>query len=244
MWQAWRVMVEGLEKWGTVMRQNADTLVLDTVEKLAALITEKRASRKVYYEEHQRITNEVSRVWHKNGLILLSCFTRRGITCTEFIYIFVHRAYVVICRNEYFRMYMEIRSHYSRLIINVFIHSVMNRQKFLYQAESPFLAGVGLFEDCLQTMSRKNLYYHYGIRLHSHVMFTHSSDFCTKPRALPYRLVSVDALRKSQRGGAKNELKWMTCPGTDNNRFPSCSSRLSCSPCGSQSPSPSLTSPP
>lgn len=55
-------MVEGLDEWSSIMRQNADTLVLDTVEKLAALITEKRASRKVYYEEHQRITNEVSRV--------------------------------------------------------------------------------------------------------------------------------------------------------------------------------------
>ncbi|KAG0713826.1 Tyrosine-protein kinase Fer [Chionoecetes opilio] len=60
--KAWRVMVEGLEEWSNAVRQNADTLVVDTVEKLAALITEKRASRKVYYEEHQRITNEVSRV--------------------------------------------------------------------------------------------------------------------------------------------------------------------------------------
>lgn len=84
-------MVEGLEKWGTVMRQNADTLVLDTVEKLAALITEKRASRKVYYEEHQRITNEVSRVRHENRFILLSRCTHRGIACTDLIYIYVRR---------------------------------------------------------------------------------------------------------------------------------------------------------
>ncbi|KAK8754341.1 hypothetical protein OTU49_015674 [Cherax quadricarinatus] len=60
--KAWRIMVEGLDEWSSIMRQNADTLVLDTVEKLAALITEKRASRKVYYEEHQRITNEVTRL--------------------------------------------------------------------------------------------------------------------------------------------------------------------------------------
>ncbi|KAK7078536.1 hypothetical protein SK128_006415 [Halocaridina rubra] len=55
-------MVDGIEEWSNIMRQNADTLVIDTVEKLASLITEKRASRKVYYEEHQRITNEVSRL--------------------------------------------------------------------------------------------------------------------------------------------------------------------------------------
>ncbi|XP_076040534.1 tyrosine-protein kinase Fer isoform X2 [Oratosquilla oratoria] len=60
--KAWRAMVEGLDEWSTLMRQNADTLVLDTVEKLAALITEKRASRKIYYEEHQRITDEVIRL--------------------------------------------------------------------------------------------------------------------------------------------------------------------------------------
>ncbi|XP_068219598.1 tyrosine-protein kinase Fer isoform X5 [Palaemon carinicauda] len=60
--KAWRMMVDGVEEWSNIMRQNADTLVIDTVEKLAALITEKRASRKVYYEEHQRITNEVSRL--------------------------------------------------------------------------------------------------------------------------------------------------------------------------------------
>ncbi|XP_045133429.1 tyrosine-protein kinase Fer-like isoform X2 [Portunus trituberculatus] len=59
--KAWRVMVDGLEDWSSTMRENADTLVADTVEKLVQLITEKRASRKVYYEEHQRITNEVSR---------------------------------------------------------------------------------------------------------------------------------------------------------------------------------------
>ncbi|XP_071513497.1 tyrosine-protein kinase Fer isoform X3 [Panulirus ornatus] len=65
--KAWRIMVEGLDEWSSIMRQNADTLVLDTVEKLAALITEKRASRKVYYEEHQRITNEVSRLQEAVG---------------------------------------------------------------------------------------------------------------------------------------------------------------------------------
>ena len=61
-WQAWQIMIESLEEWSSLLRQNADTLVLETVEKLAALITEKRASRKVYFEEHQRISNEVSRV--------------------------------------------------------------------------------------------------------------------------------------------------------------------------------------
>jgi len=60
--KAWRVMIDSLEEWSSLMRQNADTLVLQAVEKLAALITEKRASRKVYYENHQRITNEVPRV--------------------------------------------------------------------------------------------------------------------------------------------------------------------------------------
>ncbi|XP_042219998.1 tyrosine-protein kinase Fer-like isoform X3 [Homarus americanus] len=65
--KAWRMMVEGLDEWSSIMRQNADTLVVDTVDKLAALITEKRASRKVYYEEHQRITNEVTRLQEAVG---------------------------------------------------------------------------------------------------------------------------------------------------------------------------------
>uniref|UniRef100_A0A6A7G3S7 Tyrosine-protein kinase n=1 Tax=Hirondellea gigas TaxID=1518452 RepID=A0A6A7G3S7_9CRUS len=60
--KAWRVMVDNLEEWSNLMRQNADTLVLEVMEKLAALVTEKRASRKVYYEEHHRITNEVPRL--------------------------------------------------------------------------------------------------------------------------------------------------------------------------------------
>ncbi|CAL4063696.1 unnamed protein product, partial [Meganyctiphanes norvegica] len=60
--KAWQLMVTGLDEWSTLMRQNADNLVLETVEKMAALITEKRASRKVYFEEHQRITNEVTRL--------------------------------------------------------------------------------------------------------------------------------------------------------------------------------------
>lgn len=55
-------MVESLEQWSNQMRHSADTLVLESVEKLASLITEKRASRKVYLEEHQRIANEVPRV--------------------------------------------------------------------------------------------------------------------------------------------------------------------------------------
>lgn len=60
--QAWRIMIDGFEEWSNLLRHNADTLVSDTVEKLSALITEKRASRKVYFEEHQRISNEVQRV--------------------------------------------------------------------------------------------------------------------------------------------------------------------------------------
>ncbi|XP_047738091.1 tyrosine-protein kinase Fer isoform X2 [Hyalella azteca] len=59
--KAWLVMLESLEEWSSLMRHNADVLVLEAVEKLAALITEKRASRKVYCEEHLRITNEVAR---------------------------------------------------------------------------------------------------------------------------------------------------------------------------------------
>ncbi|KAF2359741.1 SH2 domain [Trinorchestia longiramus] len=59
--KAWQTMVESLEQWSSAMRQNADMLVLEAVEKVAALMTEKRASRKVYCEEHHRIASEVAR---------------------------------------------------------------------------------------------------------------------------------------------------------------------------------------
>ena len=55
-------MVDGLEEWSNLLRNNSDILVVETVEKLANLVTEKRASRKVYAEEHHRISSEVVRV--------------------------------------------------------------------------------------------------------------------------------------------------------------------------------------
>ncbi|CAM1314224.1 FES (predicted) [Pycnogonum litorale] len=58
----WRIMMEETEALSRLMKQNADYLAIHTLDKLTNLISEKRASRKFYLEEHIRITNELSQM--------------------------------------------------------------------------------------------------------------------------------------------------------------------------------------
>ena len=60
--QAWRVTVEGLEQYSSLLLESADALVDDCAGRLSSLITEKRASRKVYAEDHAKIVDRLSEV--------------------------------------------------------------------------------------------------------------------------------------------------------------------------------------
>lgn len=56
--KAWRGIMEELDNTGRAVRQNAESLEKDTMEKLNTLYTEKRKARKNYQEEHSRIAQQ------------------------------------------------------------------------------------------------------------------------------------------------------------------------------------------
>ncbi|KAK3928564.1 Tyrosine-protein kinase Fer [Frankliniella fusca] len=60
--KAWRGMLEELDNTGKAVRQNADCLERDTLEKLNTLHAEKRKARKQYQEEHSRIAQQFATV--------------------------------------------------------------------------------------------------------------------------------------------------------------------------------------
>ncbi|XP_018327552.1 tyrosine-protein kinase Fer isoform X2 [Agrilus planipennis] len=57
---AWKSMMEELENMGKVIKQNADTLETKTLDALSSMYTEKRKTRKLYQEEHTKITQQFS----------------------------------------------------------------------------------------------------------------------------------------------------------------------------------------
>ncbi|XP_034247322.1 tyrosine-protein kinase Fer isoform X2 [Thrips palmi] len=56
--KAWRGIMEELDNTGRAVRQNAESLEKETLEKLNTLYTEKRKARKNYQEEHSRIAQQ------------------------------------------------------------------------------------------------------------------------------------------------------------------------------------------
>lgn len=68
--QAWRGMMEEIENAAKLVKNNADLIEKETLEKLNTLCFEKRRSRKQYHEEHNRISQQFSNVSKK---ILFSC---------------------------------------------------------------------------------------------------------------------------------------------------------------------------
>ncbi|XP_077483362.1 tyrosine-protein kinase Fer isoform X2 [Amblyomma americanum] len=60
--KAWNAIVDTTETVGRLFKQNADLVATHTLDKLSCLILEKRALRKVYQEEHQRIHGELTRL--------------------------------------------------------------------------------------------------------------------------------------------------------------------------------------
>lgn len=59
---AWRSNLEELDNVGKVIRQNADSLEVRAIDKLASMCQEKRKARKTYHEEHIRITQQFNHV--------------------------------------------------------------------------------------------------------------------------------------------------------------------------------------
>ncbi|KAL3224630.1 hypothetical protein MRX96_026428 [Rhipicephalus microplus] len=60
--KAWNSVIDTTETIGRLVKQNADLVATHTLDKLSCLILEKRALRKVYQEEHQRIHGELTRL--------------------------------------------------------------------------------------------------------------------------------------------------------------------------------------
>ncbi|EEC09615.1 tyrosine protein kinase, putative, partial [Ixodes scapularis] len=59
---AWNTIIDTTETVGRLVKQNADLIATHTLDKLSCLILEKRALRKIYLEEHQRIHGELARL--------------------------------------------------------------------------------------------------------------------------------------------------------------------------------------
>ncbi|XP_043221676.1 tyrosine-protein kinase Fer-like isoform X2 [Amphibalanus amphitrite] len=59
--QAWSTMMDETESLSRLMRANAETLATTVIDKLNALATEKRASRKIYQDEQARMALEITR---------------------------------------------------------------------------------------------------------------------------------------------------------------------------------------
>ncbi|XP_029823368.1 tyrosine-protein kinase Fer isoform X3 [Ixodes scapularis] len=60
--KAWNTIIDTTETVGRLVKQNADLIATHTLDKLSCLILEKRALRKIYLEEHQRIHGELARL--------------------------------------------------------------------------------------------------------------------------------------------------------------------------------------
>lgn len=60
--KAWNAIIDSTESIGRLVKQNADQLATHTLDMLGSLILEKRALKKFYQDEHQRIHGELTRL--------------------------------------------------------------------------------------------------------------------------------------------------------------------------------------
>ncbi|XP_064471563.1 tyrosine-protein kinase Fer-like isoform X2 [Ornithodoros turicata] len=60
--KAWNTIIDSTEAISKLVKQNADQLATHTLDMLGCLILEKRALKKVYLDEHQRIHGELTRL--------------------------------------------------------------------------------------------------------------------------------------------------------------------------------------
>lgn len=59
---AWRTMLDEFEATGKLIKQNTDLLETKGLEKITAMFTEKRKSRKLFQEEYNKITQQFTQV--------------------------------------------------------------------------------------------------------------------------------------------------------------------------------------
>lgn len=55
---AWKIMLEELDNTGKLIKQNADIIETKALDSLNSMYSEKRKARKLYQEEHLRITQQ------------------------------------------------------------------------------------------------------------------------------------------------------------------------------------------
>jgi len=60
--QAWQAVIKGTEGIASLLQFSIDGLTTKVMEKISALIAEKRATRKAYEDERNRLEKEFSRV--------------------------------------------------------------------------------------------------------------------------------------------------------------------------------------
>lgn len=59
---AWRAMTEEWENISRLIRANAEALESKALDRLTTLMTERRKSRKVYQEDHTKISSQFTQV--------------------------------------------------------------------------------------------------------------------------------------------------------------------------------------
>lgn len=74
---AWRAMTEEWENISRLIKANAEALESKALDRLTALMTERRKSRKVYQEDHTKISSQFTQV--RLVLSYFSKFKRRKI---------------------------------------------------------------------------------------------------------------------------------------------------------------------
>lgn len=67
---AWKSMLEELDNTGKLIKQNADFIETKALDSLTSMYSEKRKARKLYQEEHQRITQQFTNV-NKNFIFII-----------------------------------------------------------------------------------------------------------------------------------------------------------------------------
>ncbi|CAH1788194.1 unnamed protein product [Owenia fusiformis] len=62
VFQVWHTVIRETEQFVKILKQNTDSLMSKTIEKIAKLISEKRAARRAYNEERNRLDTEFNKV--------------------------------------------------------------------------------------------------------------------------------------------------------------------------------------
>ena len=68
---AWRAMTEEWENISRLIKANAEALESKALDRLTALMTERRKSRKVYQEDHSKINSQFTQVSFEARTLIL-----------------------------------------------------------------------------------------------------------------------------------------------------------------------------